>query len=198
VTIKHVVKSRPLNSAYLDDNYPRTFTPFYLYGNTQEKNIDHMLLRAPNSQFSAEDVKLELDHPLSDEQLAAGPLLCIQTFHEEPSQPYPSNSDLKASSSFWFKPGERLAVKIYLDTHAPTAQGPGLASGCEKPENLLATGHVTLGTEVYVDSETMNLDPFKKPETAAKWREEFDKIGKSIRSVTHRAHHAHHAHHVKG
>jgi hypothetical protein len=181
VKIEQVVKSRPLNSQYLDDNYPSTFTPFYLYGNKEEKNIDHMLLRAPNSQFSAEDVKLELDQHLSDEQLAAGPLLCLQSIYEEPSQPFPENDELQASSSFWFKPGQKLAVKIYRDTHEPTANGPGLASSCENQTNLLASGHMTLGSSVFVDSETMNEDPFKKPEKMAKWREEFDKIGKSMR-----------------
>lgn len=181
ITIKKLVKSRPLNSINLDSNYPGTFTPFYLYGNEKEKNIDHMLLRAPNAQFSAEGVTLELDRTLSDEQLSKGPILCVQEHREEPSQPFPSNDDLQTSSSFWFKPGKKLAVKIYRDLNPAASEGPGLAKSCENSENLLATGHVTLGKGVvYVDSEMMNKDPFKQPEKVDKWRDEFDKIGKSM------------------
>jgi hypothetical protein len=33
VEMKRVVKSRPLNSQYLDPTYPSNSTPFYLYGN---------------------------------------------------------------------------------------------------------------------------------------------------------------------
>lgn len=140
-----------------------------------------MLLRAPNAQFSAEGVTLELDHTLSNEELSKGPLLCVQEHREEPSQPFLSNADLQASSSFWFKPGKKLDVKIYRDLNPAASEGPGLANSCGNSENLLATGHMTLSKGVlYVDSETMNKDPFKKLEKVAKWREEFDKIGQSM------------------
>ncbi|PVH72326.1 pyridoxal-dependent decarboxylase domain protein [Cadophora sp. DSE1049] len=180
VTIKHVIKSRPLNPAYLDPSYPATFMPLYLYGTSTEQHIDHMLLRAPNSQFSAESIKLELDKPLTDEQLARGPILCLRNVHEESMQPFPLNSELDASSSFLFKPGRKISVLIFADEHDATAHGPGLASSCGKEELLLATGTVTLGKSVVVDSETMNTDPFKRMERVVRWREEFDKIGRSM------------------
>ncbi|KUJ19918.1 PLP-dependent transferase [Mollisia scopiformis] len=185
VTISQVVKSRPLNSAFRDSNYPKTFTSFYLFGNKEEVNIDHMLLLAPNSQFTAEDVKLDLNRPLTDQELVNGPLLYVQDFREEPSQPFPSNADLQASKTFWFKPGRKMAVKVYRDTFPATASGPGLTKGYENPENELASGYMTLGDHVFVDTEHMNLDPFKKPERVVQWQEEFNKIGESMRSIPH-------------
>ena len=180
VTIKHVVKSRHLHSAYLDHTYPSGFMPFYLYGTSAEQHIDHMLLRAPNAQFPAESIKLELDRPLADEQRARGPILRLNNIHEESMQPFPTNAELEASSSFFFEPGSKISVQIFADEHDATAHGPGLTSSCGKEELLLATGTVTLGKSVVVDSKTMNADPFKRVEKVVKWREEFDKIGKSM------------------
>ncbi|KAL5315999.1 hypothetical protein ACEPPN_016873 [Leptodophora sp. 'Broadleaf-Isolate-01'] len=181
VTVKHVVKSRHLNSVHLDPAYPSAFMPFYLYGTTTEQHINHMLLRSPNTQFTAESIKLELDNPLTDEQLSRGPLLCLKGVHEESMQPFPSNSELEASSSsFMFKPGSKIAVQIFADEQDATAHSPGLASSCGKKDLLLATGSVTLGKSVVVDSETINGDPFKRIERVVKWREEFDKIGQSM------------------
>lgn len=140
-----------------------------------------MLLRSPNTQFTAESIKLELDNPLTDEQLSRGPLLCLKGVHEESMQPFPSNSELEASSSsFMFKPGSKIAVQIFADEQDATAHSPGLASSCGKKDLLLATGSVTLGKSVVVDSETINGDPFKRIERVVKWREEFDKIGQSM------------------
>lgn len=95
-------------------------------------------------------------------------------------QPFPSNTDLESSSVFFFKPGSKHTVQIYQDEYDATAHGPGLASSCGKKELLLASGSMTLGKGVVVDSETMNGDPFKRIERVVKWREEFDKIGQSM------------------
>ncbi|KAK0123880.1 hypothetical protein ONS95_008875 [Cadophora gregata] len=182
VTTKHVVKSRPLNTSYLDPTYPSDFMPFYLYGTSTEQHIDHMLLRAPNVQLSAENIKLELDNSLSEEQLARGPILCFKNVHEESMQPFPSNGELEANSSFIFKAGRKMPVQIIADENDANAHGPGLARSCGKEKLLLATGTVTLGKSVVVDSQTMNVDPFKKVGKVVKWREEFAKIGRSMDS----------------
>ncbi|CZS94233.1 uncharacterized protein RAG0_04293 [Rhynchosporium agropyri] len=180
VTIKKVVKSRPLNSAYLDPAYASEFMPFYLYGNVTEQHIDHMLLRSPNTQFTAESIKLELDNALTDEQLARGPILCLSDIHEESMQPFPSTSELETSTAFIFKTGSKFAVQIFADEHDATAHGPGLVKSCGKSELLLATGSLTLGKGVVIDSETINRDPFKRVDKVLKWREELDNIGKSM------------------
>lgn len=78
VEVKRVVESRPLNSQYLDHAYPANFTPFYLYGNHNEKNVDHMLLLAPKTEVSGDGVTLEFDDSLTDEQLASGPILWLK------------------------------------------------------------------------------------------------------------------------
>jgi hypothetical protein len=181
VSIKQVLKSRPLNSPYRDPSYPLAFTPFYIYGSSQEMNIDHMLLRSPNCQFSADDVALEFDSStLTDADLSTGAILCLNKIFEEPMQPFPENTELQASSSFWFRPGHSLAFQVYKDIHSAEAPGPGLVSHIGNKEHLLATGTMTLGKGVFVDSEAMNTDPLKRKEKVVKWREEFDKIGQSM------------------
>lgn len=47
-------------------------------------------------------------------------------------------------------------------------------------EYLLATDSTTLGSGVIVDCEGMNLDPLKRVEKIVRWREEFEKIGRSM------------------
>ncbi|TVY85093.1 putative L-tyrosine/L-aspartate decarboxylase [Lachnellula suecica] len=181
VTVKHVVKNRSLTSRFLDNDYPSKFTPFYLYGNTKEKYIDHMLLRSPNTQFSTEKVTLKLDNNLTDEQLAAGAILCFQDIYEEVMQPFPDNSIIQESSTFWFQPGKELAVKVFEDIHPAVFEGKGLTNHCLDDKHLLATGTVILGAEVFIDSQAMNVDPLKRVETVVQWREEFHKIGQSMK-----------------
>ena len=60
ITITSILKDRPLKGRYRDLTYPSTFVPFYLYGTPTNLNIDHILLRAPNIQLSAENITLDL------------------------------------------------------------------------------------------------------------------------------------------
>lgn len=39
---------------------------------------------------------------------------------------------------------------------------------------------LTLGRDVYVDSEAMKLDHFKKVSQVREWRNEFDQVGKEF------------------
>ncbi|KAF4626757.1 hypothetical protein G7Y89_g11399 [Cudoniella acicularis] len=137
VMIKKVVKSRLFNSRYLDANYPRTFTPFYLYDNSKEKNIDHMLLRSLNR-----------------------PIFCFQNIYEEPVQPFPENAQLQENSAFWFKTGNKLNVRIYSDAYEPSAKGPGLLKHVGEEKYLLAIGAMALGKGVSIDTETMRREWF--------------------------------------
>ncbi|TFK24917.1 hypothetical protein FA15DRAFT_704219 [Coprinopsis marcescibilis] len=50
---------RSLLSRWHDPDYDTKHTPFYLYGTPQQQHIDHMLLKAPNAQLTAENVELE-------------------------------------------------------------------------------------------------------------------------------------------
>jgi hypothetical protein len=60
-----VVKERSLKSCYRDQQFPESCMPFYLFGTSQEQHIEHMLLRAPNVQISADRVHLDVQPPLS-------------------------------------------------------------------------------------------------------------------------------------
>lgn len=53
-----ILKDKSLRSRYSDQSYPASFVPFYLYGTPNSLNIDHILVRNPNIQLSAENVQL--------------------------------------------------------------------------------------------------------------------------------------------
>ena len=80
-------------------------------------------------------------------------------------------------SSFFFRPGAQFAVSVWED-EARTDQSTESAAPGKGP--LVGRGTLTLGPDVYVDSEAMNFDPYKKPERMAEWRYEFDQIGKEF------------------
>ncbi len=78
-----------------------------------------------------------------------------------------------SGSGFFFRPGARFAVSMWEN---PAAPQPGTENG----GTLVGQGSLTLGPDVYVDSEAMNFDPYRKVERVAEWRYEFDQIGKEF------------------
>src|SRR4051812_25918562 len=58
MTNVRVLKKRHLATAFQDVNYPVDYMPFYIYGTKQELHIDHMLLKSPSIQLSADNVEL--------------------------------------------------------------------------------------------------------------------------------------------
>ncbi len=178
VTFEEVLQHHPLNSQYRDDSYPSGHMPFYIYGTKEEKHIDHILVKSPNIQLSAENVKLELDKELSSEQLSRRCILYAHGIQEEAMQPFLPTQDLLNSNTFFFRPGQCFPVTIFENQKDAEATGPGLADvGHAQP---IAKGTMTLGENVYVDSEDLNKDLFKKPAKYALWKAEFDKIGKEL------------------
>ncbi|KAI9872353.1 MAG: hypothetical protein M1830_001743 [Pleopsidium flavum] len=178
VTIDKVLKHHPLNSLYRDESYPSGHMPFYIYGTEKEQHIDHILVRAPNIQLSADKVKLELDKELSADQLSRGAILYANGIQEEAMQPFLPTSDLLSTGSFFFRSCQRFPVTIFGDAKDVGATGPGLADvGDAEP---ISKGTMTLTEDVYVDSEDLNKDIFKKPGTFAMWKAEFDKIGREL------------------
>ena len=178
VTIDEVLQHHPLNSQYRDDNYPSGHMPFYIYGSKEEVHIDHILVRSPNIQLSAEKVKLELDREISGDQLSKGAILYASGIQEEAMQPFLPTVDLLKNGSFFFRPAQRIPVTIYENKNDSSATGPGLADvGDATP---ITKGTMVLGEGVYVDSEKLNKDMFKKPGKFARWKAEFDKIGQEL------------------
>ncbi|KAI0264692.1 PLP-dependent transferase [Gloeopeniophorella convolvens] len=151
VTNIRVVKQRPLDSKWRDPEYP-LFAPFYLYGTAQQQHIDHMLLRAPNAQLSAEQVSLQLDRTIPDEELARGALLLLDR-REATMQPFGAENQ----PSF-FRQGARFNVTVYRDPYDALAHGPGLAF--VDGATLLATGTVEFPSAVFVDVMTLNTEDF--------------------------------------
>ncbi|CAH0051282.1 unnamed protein product [Clonostachys solani] len=158
---------------------------------------------APNTQLSASGCTLELDNDVPwDEPL----VLIFNEIYEAPMQPFPSNTEIGSrngaiisykcaehdegsvitsetrsgrarKSGFFFRPGATFQVYVHLDgdrTH-DSSRGASHALG-EK----VAEGTITLGDNVYVDSEATNWDPFKEVERINEWRYEFDQIGKEL------------------
>lgn len=206
VIVTNTVVSRPLNSQWRLKDYPQKHMPFYLYGDSKEANIDHVIVKAPNSQLSASGCKLDMDAELPWDQ----PLvLFLDDVYEAPMQPFPPNNEIvsrngailapqkavdseydseyvvtsetqgakKRRSGFFFRPGAKFQVSVYLDG---CSDDPSSEYVCFKYADPIGNGHITLGEGVYVDTEAMNKDPFKKVDKVKEWRHEFDQIGKEL------------------
>ena len=61
-----ILKDKSLRSRYSDRSYPADVVPFYLYGTPHSLNLDHILVRNPNIQLSAENVQLSISKGGSD------------------------------------------------------------------------------------------------------------------------------------
>ncbi|KAK1446929.1 hypothetical protein CCUS01_02488 [Colletotrichum cuscutae] len=104
---------------------------------------------------------------------------------DESSKPHTSakivNSGTRSGaakgSNFFFRPGATFKVGVWDDGDRSNASSKYASFELGK---FVGRGELTLGESVYVDSEAMNLDPFKKVEKVAEWRREFDKIGKEL------------------
>ncbi|KAA8646784.1 hypothetical protein EYZ11_011412 [Aspergillus tanneri] len=184
VKMTRIVKSRPLNSVNRDDHYPRHFMPFYLFGSQDEHHISHMLLQSPNVSLSASNVQLQdaLARKVAS-RLAKheGLILTLTEYREETMHPFPPKNDdsMLISDNFFFREGQTFEVKVYEDPKPDTANGPGLLDELRTP---IARGRMTLGSDVHVDVETLNRDPFDEQEDDVKWDSELDEITNVLNS----------------
>ena len=97
--------------------------PFYLYGTPKDLNIDHILVRSPNIQLSADNIQLSLAQSLPPDVLAKGAILTINGISEAAMQPFQSTEGslgdtLTADSNFFFRPGQEFSVAVYEDPRA--------------------------------------------------------------------------------
>ncbi|RHZ77170.1 hypothetical protein Glove_184g147 [Diversispora epigaea] len=183
VTNVRVLKKRHLATRFQDVHYPKDHMPFYIYGTEQEMHIDHMLLKSPSIQLSAERVKLDLTSGgLTSTQRENGVIAHITDFNEVAMQPFPeikpfpltglpeipillppfSSKSLpeKFENRFFFRRGRTLHVELYEDLIPNSDQnGPGL-NNVKEP---FAKGTITLPSQdegsLYVDSYLINEDP---------------------------------------
>ena len=80
-------------------------------------------------------------------------------------------------SNFFFRPGAEFIVGVWEDKDRSNESSRYASFELGK---FIGRGTLTLGDSVYVDSEAMNFDPFKKVENVSEWRYEFDQIGKEL------------------
>ncbi|KAH8205832.1 hypothetical protein TruAng_000108 [Truncatella angustata] len=244
VTVTSTVVSRPLNSKWRLPSYPQSFMPFYLYGTRElpnvsqptlarsalteclstaasEANIDHVIVRAPNTQLSAGRCTLNLEGDSTADMWARPLVLLLDDVYEESMQPFPPNSEIVSkngaviahphaetpprhsmngsakgalptgaaivtsetrsgklrSSGFFFRPGAKFNVHVYEDG---SRDDESAAFASFRLGKEVGKGTIELGPSVYVDSEAMNFDRFKKVEKVTEWRREFDQIGKEL------------------
>ena len=188
VSLTAVVKDRSLKGRYRDTGYPTIGVPFYLYGTTTEFNIDHVLVRAPNIQLSADNVSLSLDNPMSTDALSKGAILLIHDYVEASMQPFqstegPLGDTLAADSEFFFTPGKEFSVSVYEDAYDAGKPGPGIVDVKNNGAKLIGKGKMKLGQGRYADSVQINKDPYGVPEGDQKfkaWKKIFDQIGKEL------------------
>ncbi|KAJ3544388.1 hypothetical protein NM208_g272 [Fusarium decemcellulare] len=182
VTLKSVVKSRPLNSINRDNAYPDKFMPFYLYGTEREVHISHMLTKAPNVSLSASNVKFEPRLPDKVlKHLGEGLILGLSEIPEASMQPFVErNQDLP--EEFFFAQKKRFAVEVWEDPNCDKKDqkrnGPKLL---EKLGDSLYEGEITLGDNVFVDVEGPNKDKHKdKKVESDSWQKKLDEIGSML------------------
>lgn len=101
------------------------------------------------------------------------------------SQMRGKNSNVKTGGSgFFFRPKATFHVSVYLDGNrdekTPDSQHVEYACVPNKLGKQIGSGRLTLNDTVYVDSEAMNKDPFKKVDKINEWRHEFDQIGREL------------------
>ena len=159
ISAPRVVKNRSMLSHHLDDSYDAHSVPFYLYGTRSQPHIDHMILRAPNAQFTAENVSLVLDHDISEDKLASGVLLYILGRPERAMQPFERDRDASVQSFFY--PDAEYEVVVCDDPFPATAQGPGLATAIEHRHPVIARGAMRLPLNIFVDMTDLNREDFR-------------------------------------
>ena len=145
------IKKRALDSRYREREYPDAFVPFYLYGNGNNYFVDHMLLRAPNGQLSAQ-VSIDFASSLPSDALTKGVLLTVD---RSDAAMQPADKE----STAWFKEGAEFPVKVYSDPHPADAHGPDLVNIIAL--NECAHGTMKLGKPV-VDLQRLNTQDFTK------------------------------------
>ncbi|KAH6884277.1 pyridoxal phosphate-dependent transferase [Thelonectria olida] len=175
VTLKSVLKSRPLNSMNRDPEYPSDFMPFYLYGEEHDMHLSHMLVHAPNIDLFASDPTFSPALPQEAVALLSeGLILALSEHSEEAMQPFPLDNK-SLPEKFFFRKDRKFQVTVWKDPKDPKAKGPGLLQDLGDP---LYTGEMKLGKFVVVDAEGPNEDPFKhKKPVESSWQNELDTIG---------------------
>ncbi|KAI1419520.1 pyridoxal-dependent decarboxylase domain-containing protein [Xylaria sp. FL1777] len=88
-----------------------------------------------------------------------------------------TRSGAMKGSNFFFRPGATFKVGVWEDKDRSNESSKYASF---ELGNFVGRGSLTLGDSVYVDSEAMNFDPFKKVEKVSEWRYEFDQIGKEL------------------
>lgn len=185
VTIKHILKHKSLKGRYRDIQYPISSFPFYLFGTSKSMCIEHILVRSPNTQLSAENVIL--DFHVDETALANGAILFLHGESEAARQPFqstqgPLGDTLGSESNFFFRPGQKFSVSVYEDPRKFNEPGPGLLDGVEH-WNKLGEGTMTLGEGRYVDSFLINKDPFEVLDGDEKfkaWKALLDSVGREF------------------
>ncbi|RIB26875.1 pyridoxal phosphate-dependent transferase [Gigaspora rosea] len=178
VTNVQVLKKRHLATKFQDANYPKDHMPFYIYGTEQELHIDHMLLKSPSIQLSADCVELILTSgELTSAQRENGVIVHFTEVREATMQsfpeikPYPQTETAHEKSFyehndeisyFFFQHEREFHVELYNDPMPdPYQNGPGLDIVDKK--NPIAKGMIMLPSRskgcLYSDSYMINNDP---------------------------------------
>ncbi|CAG8685749.1 2721_t:CDS:2, partial [Funneliformis mosseae] len=168
VTNVRVLKKRHLATAFQDVNYPVDYMPFYIYGTKQELHIDHMLLKSPSIQLSADNVELILTSgELTSTQRENGVIVHFTEVREIALQPFPEikpypQTETTPPLTFFFQHDRTFQVELYNDPMPdPYQSGPGLDNFDKK--NPIAKGTIKLPSKdkgcLYIDSYMVNKDP---------------------------------------
>ncbi|KAK8069100.1 pyridoxal-dependent decarboxylase domain protein [Apiospora phragmitis] len=161
VSLEAKVVSRPLNSKWRLEKYPDTYMPFYLYGTASEANIDHVIVRAPNTQLSAGRCELDFYQEVESTIWEKNLILLIENVREEPMQPFPPNSEIGSNN------GAIVAHDSYnVDVKTIANQGTKfqVSDGVGEPVNGVKNGFSASESDPYKEAITRPRGQPKNPE----------------------------------
>jgi len=159
-----VLKKCSLSKEDFESAYPTNFMPFYLYGTSEQSHIDHLLVLAPNIQLTASQVHLDLKDRLSTEDIAKGLILYANGVHECSMQPFPRTEDVLAQQDqFFFSANKKFNVSVYRDPFSTVSETP---VKLDQVKDLITTGTMTLGSEIFIDSDKLNYEAHPDVPTA--------------------------------
>ena len=128
--------------------------PFYLYGQSTETHIEHVLLIAPNVQLSAGQVTGTFKDAIADADLSKGLIAIASNVHEQAMQPFPSNANIN-KGKFFFGSGKVLNVTVYRDPFPASTLDP---IDVDNLTDVVTTGTLTIQGDIYIDNDRLNSE----------------------------------------
>ena len=179
------LQRRTLQFSYHPREYVSNFV-FYLYGTPHSLNIEHIIIKCPNIQLSAENIELH-GITVTAEDLEQGSFVMLEGLSQRAMQPFQSSPGASGDAlldnpTFFFRSGQEFQVSVYRG-ESETMTSPTHLN--MDKQHLIGRGTMKFPPNMrrYVDSIELNADPYEVKDGTEKykaWKAVFDSIGKEL------------------